>query len=537
MPQIKYASMVKASNGIRIKITFPYDVEMIHKVRELPGRTWHAEQKCWSAPVHVETLNTLNEWGFELDNHLKNYIEKTKSREEEIIEITGIPGLKGELYPFQRKGVAFLETKRGRALIADEMGLGKTVQALAWWQLHRDKIPVVVVVPASLKLNWKREAELWLPNPKVEILSGTKPWKLTGEIIIINYDILHAWLEYLKKINPAILITDECHYYKSNKAKRTKAVKQLGKNIPHVIALSGTPIVNRPIEAFNALKLIDPLLFPDYWHYAKYYCAAKQSVFGWDLNGASHIQELHQRLTSTVMIRRLKKDVLPDLPDKIYSFIPIELSNQKVYDEAEADFVEFVRKYKSQEAAERISNAEALASIEGLKQLAVKGKLEQSIDWIKNFLEIEDKLIVFATHKFVIDAIMTAFPSITVKIDGSVVNAERQNAVDNFQNNDKIKLFVGNIQAAGIGITLTASSNVAFIELPWTPGALVQAEDRCHRIGQKDSVNIYYLLAAGTIEEKIAHMIDDKRKVLDAVLDGRETDQGSLLKELMKQYK
>ena len=221
--------------------------------------------------------------------------------------------------------------------------------------------------------------------------------------------------------------------------------------------------------------------------------------------------------------------------------MPIQLLNTTEYQGAEADFIAFIRETKGDEAAIRALNARAFTEIEVLKQLSVKGKLKGVIEWIKDFLTVSDKLVVFAIHKFVIHALMEEFKNIAVKIDGSVNLTDRQKNVDRFQKDKKIKLFIGNIKAAGIGITLTASSNVAFVELPWTPGTLVQAEDRCHRIGQKDSVNIYYLLAIGTIDERIAHLLDQKKKVLDAVLDGkrfdnRYTDEESLLYDLIKEY-
>jgi SWI/SNF-related matrix-associated actin-dependent regulator 1 of chromatin subfamily A len=482
----------------------------------------------------METLNTLIGWGFTIDDNLKTFMEKVMARSNSIVQ--GVPGLKGTLFAFQSKGVSFVEAHGGRALIADEMGLGKTMEALAWLQLHPELRPAIIVCPASVKLNWERETQKWLPDPATEVLSGTTPWKITGKIVIINYDILSDWVDNLKKIAPQVLITDECHYYKSNKALRTKAIKRLAKGIEHVIALSGTPVLNRPVEIYNALKLIDESVFPDYWHYVRHYCAAYNNGFGWDMSGASHTDELYQRLTSTVMIRRLKKDVLKDLPEKIYSFVPIELTNREEYDAAEKDFLSFILREKGIEAAERASNAESLVRVGELKQLAVKGKFQPVIEWIKNFLEVDGKLVVFAEHKFVIDELMHKFGNIAVKIDGSVSAHYKQVAVDNFQRNDDVRLFIGNIQAAGVGITLTAASNVAFIELPWTPGALVQAADRCHRIGQKDCVNIHYLLATGTIEEKIAQLLDSKKMVVDSILNGKFTEQSSLLTELIKSY-
>jgi SWI/SNF-related matrix-associated actin-dependent regulator 1 of chromatin subfamily A len=235
------------------------------------------------------------------------------------------------------------------------------------------------------------------------------------------------------------------------------------------------------------------------------------------------------------MIRRLKKDVLQELPDKIYSFVPLELDNENEYLEAEKDFIAWIRKEKGDEAANRIKTAEALVKVEGLKQLSVKGKLKQSIEWIKDFLESGEKLVVFCTHRFVVDALMNEFKD-AVKVDGGLSANQKQEAVDAFQDGDT-KLFVGNIQAAGIGLTLTASSNVVFLELDWSPSKHDQASDRCHRIGQKDAVNIYYLLAKDTIEERIAKILDEKRILIDAVLDGKETEQDSLLCALINSYK
>lgn len=534
---MKQAKLAKNEKGeLLIKITFPFDLGTVDQARTLPGRKYYTEWKYWSTPLHIETIKTLQKWGFEIDSNLKAYLEQVELQGNKILK-EGIPGLKGTLFPFQTTGVSFVETHKGRALIADEMGLGKTIQALAWLQLHPQISPVIIACPASLKLNWEREIQTWLSNPSVVILSGTTPWNFpVKRIIIINYDILDSWVDTLKELKPQVLITDECHYYKSNKAQRTKAVKKLAKGIPYVIALSGTPILNRPIEIYNALRVIDENLFPSYRYFVSRYCDYKFNGFGYDVNGATNVEELNEKLTSTVMIRRLKKDVLKDLPEKIYSFVPIELDNRSEYNEAERDFIKFIRREKGVEAALRASAAESLVRVGELKRIAVKGKFTPVKAWIENFLEVDGKLVVFAEHKFVIDELMHTFGNVAVKIDGSCTSIQRQQAVDMFQTEPGVRLFIGNIQAAGVGITLTAASNVAFIELPWTPGALVQAADRCHRIGQKDTVNVYYLLAQDTIEEKIAHLLDAKKKVVDAVLDGKVTEESSLLTEIIKQY-
>ena len=451
-----------------------------------------------------------------------------------------------QLFPFQKEGVAFVEKRNGRALIADEMGLGKTIQAIAWLNKHSECLPAVIVCPASLKLNWEKELQTWSAY-NTQVLSGTKPTKLsTRNIYIINYDVLHSWVTMLQTKSIKALIFDECHLFKNSSAKRTKAVKRISNKVSNIICLSGTPIVNRPIEILNAIKILDPITFRDQWRFMHRYCGAKHNGFGWDFNGASNIPELHKILCETVMIRRLKKDVLTELPDKTHSFIPIELTNRKEYQTAEKDIISFIRQNKGSAAAQRASNAEVLTRIETLKQVAVNGKLDGVIDWIEMMLSSTQKLVVFATHKFVIDALMSEFnfidnkrKSITqaVKIDGSCSIEDRQKAVNSFQNDPSIRLFIGNIKAAGVGITLTAASNVVFVEFPWTPGDLSQASDRCHRIGQKNNVNVYYLFAHNTIETKIIDLLRSKQKVLDGLIDGIVTTPESLFSELLETFK
>ncbi len=237
------------------------------------------------------------------------------------------------------------------------------------------------------------------------------------------------------------------------------------------------------------------------------------------------------------MIRRKKADVLTELPDKIRSFVPLEITNRNEYDYVEANFIDWLKDNISDSKAERAKRAEELVKVETLKQLAVKGKIKQVVEWIKDFLDSDGKLVVFAIHKETISALMEEFKNVAVKLDGSIPQNKRTEIAEQFQSDPNIRLFVGNIQAAGVAITLTAASSVAFVELPWTPGELSQAEDRCHRIGQKNAVNIYYLIAENTIEETIAKLLDTKRQVLDRVLDGTETDEQNLFSELLKKYK
>ena len=533
---LRSATLISSDKGTKdIKIKFPFNHDDINAVRELPGRRYIPEGKYWTVPVSIHAVNELYKLGFSLDPDLESMRSKNQIQSNSIKPVI-ISGLKKEPYPFQKQGISFIYAKKGRVLLADEMGLGKTLQALGYLHLYPKKRPAVILCPASLKLNWEREILTTIHATKVQILEGTKPYKLTGDIIILNYDILPKWVLSLREKGIQVIIADECHKFKNNSAKRTKAVKALAKGIPHFIALSGTPIINRPIEIFNAVQIINPHLFSNQMAFARRYCNAKYNGFGWDFNGSSNTQELNRILTGTIMLRRLKKDVLQDLPDKVRAFIPIELSNQNEYNQAETDFIQWVRVQHGAAKAEKASNAQALTEIESLKQLAVRGKMEYVKKWIADFLETDEKLVIFAIHKFVIDELMIEFGKIAVVIDGSVNQGDRKLAVARFQKSEKIKLFVGNIQAAGIGLTLTAASNVVILELPWTPGDLEQAIDRCHRIGQKNNVTAHFLLASGTIEEKIAKLLDDKRKIMDSVLDGKDTESASLLSELINSY-
>jgi SWI/SNF-related matrix-associated actin-dependent regulator 1 of chromatin subfamily A len=233
------------------------------------------------------------------------------------------------------------------------------------------------------------------------------------------------------------------------------------------------------------------------------------------------------------MIRRKKEEVLKELPAKQRTIIPMQITNKQEYKTIKNDFLDWMFESKGKAAAEKAKQAKALVKIGQLKQAVARGKMNGAIDWIKDFLEVEDKLVVFCTHKETINVLMEEFKGIVVKVDGST--KDKQAAVDAFQDNKNIRLFVGNIKAAGTGITLTAASNLAFLELGWTPGEHTQAEDRIHRIGQENAaVTIYYLIGQNTIEEDIIKLIDEKREVLDAVLDGKETDEESLLTELLK---
>lgn len=453
-----------------------------------------------------------------------------------------------------------------------------TAQALAWLQLHPELRPAIIMCPSTLKYNWAKECIKWMDNPNVYVINGryNKNFSIedfsyksskNGKIFIVNYDIISnstekyidddgkqkkkflkntGWESYFKG-KAKVLVLDEVHYLKNPDSHRTKAVNKVARSTDHVIGLTGTPIVNRPIEIFNVLKLINPQIFPSFFKFAQKYCDAKHNGFGWEYSGAINTKELHDILSREIMIRRLKKDVLKQLQEKTKIVIPLELTDKSSYIQASENFLDWVHDNFDFEKAQKAENAQALTKLALLKQLILDQKLDQCIQWISNFLETGEKLVVFATHQKVIHRLMKLYKEfekekdgIAVKIDGSLNAIQKQHAVDLFVQYPQCRLCVGNIKAAGTGVDglQKVCSNAAFLELPWTPGDLEQTEDRIHRIGQNDGAMIYYLLCQDTIEEDILEMLSDKSKILNSVLDGNDiTDDTSitaLLKNLTK---
>lgn len=436
---------------------------------------------------------------------------------------------KTKLYKYQKKDVRKIEHFKGRALLASEMGLGKTLEAL-WWLKQNPKLrPAIIVCPASLKWVWEAEARHHI-GMRSNILSGQKPpkkgWRGKHSLLIINYEILQYWLQYLRALHPQVLILDECHYIKSIDTKkhpiqRTKAIKKLAKKIPCIIGIGGTPLTNRPSELWSILNLIRPDHFNSLWKYRWRYCKPKYTPWGWVYKGAANLKELHRKLNTLMMIRNLKKDVLKELPEKTRQIIPLEIDTTE-YDEILNNFIKWLTK-KSAAKVVRAKRAERLVQMGYLKRLAAESKMGKALDWIDNFLEEScGKLVLFCVHRKIIKQIHSKYKSISVVVDGSVTGKKRKLAVRTFQNNKHIRIFIGNIKAAGVGLTLTAASSLAFIEMDFVPGLHVQAEDRIHRIGQKNAVMIYYLIARNTIEEDLCKILQKKQKILSATLDGKK---------------
>jgi superfamily II DNA or RNA helicase len=448
---------------------------------------------------------------------------------EPIAEVAARLG--GELASFQWAGVRYALDAR-RAFIADEQGLGKTVEALA--ALESDgAYPAIVVCPASLKLNWERETQRWLPHRSVAIVDGRTAVPTSAEITILNYEIVADHRSALARVKPRALVIDESHYVKNPKAKRTRAVRRLADAIAPDglrLALSGTPVLNHAEELVSQLRVLGRL--EDFGSGAQF---AKR------FRGELQEERLHWHLRRRCFVRRLKSEVLPQLPAKRQVVVPVALTNGGEYRLAEEDVIAWLRSQPLDlsELNARIAatlRAERLAQLGTLQRLAARGKLAAALTWIGDFLESGEPLVVFARHIEVQEAVLARFPY-AAHLLGRDSQAKRDEAVRAFQDPDGPLLLVGATRVAAQGITLTRASNVAFLELEWTPAMHDQAEDRCHRIGQHDAVTAWYLLAADTIDETMAALIQHKRGHVAAITDGQRADTGGLVEAVVRELR
>jgi SWI/SNF-related matrix-associated actin-dependent regulator 1 of chromatin subfamily A len=439
--------------------------------------------------------------------------------------------LGGELQPFQWGGVRYALDAR-RTFLADEQGLGKTVEALA--TLEADSaFPAIVVCPASLKLNWERETRKWLPHRTIAVVEGKSAVPETGDITILNYEIVAAHREQLARMHPRALVVDESHYAKNPQAKRTQAVRRLAATLDDSalrLALTGTPVLNHADELISQLRVIGRL--EDFGSGAR---------FSRQFQGPLTEERLHWHLRRRCFVRRLKSEVLPQLPAKRRVVVPVAIDNKREYRLAEEDVVAWLREQPLElsELDARIAatlRAERLAQLTTLQRLAARGKLNAALTWIEDFLASGEPLVVFARHVDVQRAVLERFPD-AAHLLGADALGERDEAVRAFQRPDGPQLIVCATRVAAQGITLTRASNVAFLELEWTPAMHDQAEDRTHRIGQRDAVTAWYLLAAETIDETMAQLVEAKRSHISAVTDGRRLDGESLVDGVIRELR
>ena len=419
-------------------------------------------------------------------------------------------------YPYQKAGIEFAIERDG-TLIGDEMGLGKTIQAIGVMNAI-DLATVLIVVPASVKILWTTECKKWLVkhrNIKM-IESGKDTFPENPDIVIINYDLLDKFKSSIHGRIWSLAIFDECHKIKNPKAKRTKVALRI--KAVKKIALTGTPIPNKPVELQPVAGYLNEPAFGNFFKFAYKYCAAHKIPIGygktaWDFTGASNLDQLQKRLRSTIMIRRLKKDVLQELPDKIRQVIV--LGTDDFGSQLENEYAALA------DAAVTASNDIPFDKMSGVRHQMALQKVDHVVEHVS---AIDHQVVVFAHHTDVIDGIKKGLEKhgkkvviLTVKMNIK----DRQKSIDLYQSK-KADVFIGSIQASGVGITLTASSHVVFAEMDWVPANMQQAEDRCHRIGQKDSVLVQHIVVDGSIDSKMAKILVEKQKILDKSLDNPE---------------
>lgn len=450
-----------------------------------------------------------------------------------------------ELFQHQIEGIEFLK-ERKTVVLAHSMGLGKTRQAIIASEKR-----VIVVCPASIKINWKREIEIVYPNDNIFIVeSGTKQEIPDSEWVIINYDMLPKYKDDIKGAGFQTAIIDEAHYIKGKTTIRAKTTLEVVDDIERVYCLTGTPIMNRPIEMFNLLRAIRHDLGKkgNATIYSKRYCNGHmETIFRryggmvryWDETGATNIAELRE-LTKDSILRRTKEEVL-DLPEKIISIQTCKLNNlwQKEYDIAWDKYIEWVRGNPEGKDIENILSAQHLIELGKLKQVCSRAKTIRVTEDILNAVEQGQKVVVFSQYTETINILcdnLKVKKIKAVRLTGQNSMDERQDAVDRFQNDEDVKVFVANIKAGGVGINLTSASIVMFADMEWSPEIHNQASDRLHRIGQKQMVNVYYYVAEDTIEEDIIAILETKRKIINELIGGSDIDT-SISREFMKLLK
>lgn len=436
-------------------------------------------------------------------------------------------GLKISPYDYQLKGIARgLQLKR--FINADEPGLGKTLQSIATINIA-NAFPCLVICPSSLKINWEREWIKFTDKKALVLTDSTKEtWPMfakTGlkQVFIVNYESLKKYfvyrinkeewtlkdVEFMETINIfKSVIIDESHRVKAPSTQQARFCKGICHGKEWIIELTGTPVVNRPNDLISQLSIIDRMSeFGGVRHFKERYCGEFPDL-----------EELNYHLNDKCMFRREKREVMKDLPDKIRQVIITEISTKEEYDKAEEDLVEYLRRYK-QASDEKIRSAlkgEVMVRIGVLKQISARGKLEGVKEFVRDFIENGQKIILFCSLHVVVDYLKESFPT-SVSVTGRETAKEKQRAVDDFQNNPDVYIIICSIKSAGVGLTLTASSNVAFIEFPWTDADCCQCEDRAHRIGAKDSVTAYYFLGKNTIDSKLYSIIHEKRSMSNRI--------------------
>jgi SWI/SNF-related matrix-associated actin-dependent regulator 1 of chromatin subfamily A len=502
-------------------------------------------EKIWCEKLLCESEMAYHIWGkvFETEKNYSMWLPKSAIIQEEKKlnrEVDYSPYDKRPPLPHQKVAIEKL-LANDKFILADDMGLGKTTSAIIA-SLESGAKKILIICPASLKINWQREIENY-SDRKTLIVEGRK-WGSTFDYYIINYDIVKNYHsteapEIGQENNNSIInekfdlaIVDEAHYISNTTAQRTKLINDILKNIPKVWLLTGTPMTSKPINYYNLLRIVNSNVTLNWQGYVRRYCGGYQFTVNkkkiWNTGGATNLDELRMR-TKNLVLRRMKTDIL-DLPDKIITPIFLDLKST-YYDEELEDFLRITSEAKNKESLSITINR-----LMKVRQIVSQEKINYTCELIDRCLEQGKKVIVFTNFTMSLDTLHEKYKKNSVVLDGRMSKEKRQQSVDRFQNEDKVKIFISNIVAGGVGITLTAAEVVIMNDLSFVPAHHSQAEDRAFRYGQKKNVLVYYPIFENTIEKIVYNMLQKKKNIIDQVMgdgDFSESFAQSLLKEIL----
>jgi SWI/SNF-related matrix-associated actin-dependent regulator 1 of chromatin subfamily A len=439
------------------------------------------------------------------------------------------------LYPHQSAGVEFL-ARRGRAILGDDMGLGKTRQAIIALRESAPTGVFLVICPASLKLNWAREIRLIYPDARIEVLGVAGEVHPQPQWVIVNYDLLARNSDRLRRVPWTGVVLDEAHFIKNASQRSSQALKILGVSddkraevagLRLVFLLTGTPMPNRPRDLFNLLRAVGHPAARSFLSFARQYCGAYRNDYGWVTDGASNLAELNL-LLKEVMLRRKKDEVL-DLPPKIRSWVPLQISGEAAWNANEG----FINWFLAADAT-RPNDTEFLARLTKLRLALHKAKHAACAERIKDVVASGQKVLVFTSYTEGITRHKKTLGDAAVTITGADNATQRMKAMDAFQKDPTVTVALCNLIAGGVGLNLTAATHVIFQDLDWVPANHLQAEDRCYRIGQDKQVTVEYLLAKGTLDGYIARLLEAKLALVQAV-EADEVPDASILQDLQQE--
>jgi len=495
-------------------------------------------EQIWVEKLLVEKDKSYHIWGkiFSGETNHDFWLPKNAIIKSHKIEQVDIDYSKYSNRPplnHQKESIEKLVGSK-RFILADDMGLGKTTATIIA-ALETGAKKILIICPASLKINWQREISNYT-DKSVFICEG-KNFSMEHDFVITNYDIIKNFYDIKDKENSPIykcnfdlIVIDEAHYLQNVQAQRTKLINSFAKRADKLWLLTGTPMTSRPINYFNLLSLIESPVAGNWMAYVIRYCEGYQFRVGgnrkiWNTSGASNLEELRDR-TSKQVLRRLKEDVL-DLPDKIITPVYLRLKS-RLYEELMGEYYDWYRT-KSEESSSLTLQFSKLTKI---RQIIADEKIESTIELAENIVDQGKKVIIFTNFTASLQKIIEHFGKKSVYVDGSCSQSKRQHSVDEFQTNDKINVFVGNLKAAGVGLTLTAGEAVIMNDLSFVPSDHNQGEDRAYRYGQKNMVSVYYPIFENTIEGVIYDILSKKKNIIDTVM-GDNIDKADFVEEIM----